>query len=122
MAPKGFLSKARNVIRAIFNRQETPRDMQERQDLYMSILASTHRALRLQRRINEEGAETREQVEALVDEAVEKLEASNATTTPIVGLRYELQNILAPETLKAFETFKDVDRAIPSAANASIIR
>ena len=93
--------------------------MQERQDLYMSILASTHRAMRLQRRINEEGAETREQVEALVDEAVEKLEASNATTTPIVGLRYELQNILAPEILKAFETFKDVDRAIPSAAYAS---
>lgn len=119
MAPKGILSKARNVIRAIFNRQETPRDMQERQDLYMSILASTHRAMRLQRRINEEGAETREQVEALVDEAVEKLEASNATTTPIVGLRYELQNILAPEILKAFETFKDVDRAIPSAAYAS---
>lgn len=93
--------------------------MQERQDLYMSILASTHRAMRLQRRMNEEGAETREQVEALVDEAVEKLEASNATTTPIVGLRYELQNTLAPEILKAFETFKDVDRAIPSAAYAS---
>ena len=93
--------------------------MQERQDLYMSILASTHRAMRLQRRINEEGAETREQVEALVDEAVEKLEASNATTTPIVGLRYELQNILAPEIIKAFDTFKDVDRAIPSAAYAS---
>ncbi len=93
--------------------------MQERQDLYMSILASTHRAMRLQRRINEEGAERREQVEALIDEAVEKLEASNATTTPIVGLRYELQNTLAPEILKAFETFKDVDRAIPSAAYAS---
>lgn len=93
--------------------------MQERQDLYMSILASTHRAMRLQRRINEEGAETRGQVEALVDEAVEKLEASNATTTPIVGLRYELQNILAPEIIKAFDTFKDVDRAIPSAAYAS---
>jgi hypothetical protein len=119
MAPKGILSKARNIIRTIFNRQETPRDMQERQDLYMSILASTHRAMRLQRRMNEEGAETREQVEALVDEAVEKLEASNATTTPIVGLRYELQNTLAPEILKAFETFKDVDRAIPSAAYAS---
>ena len=119
MSSKGILAKARNVFRTIFNRQETPRDMQERQDLYMSILASTHKAMRLERRINEEGAETKEQVEALIDEAVAKLEESNAIATPIVGLRYELQNVLAPEILKAFETFRDVDGAIPSAAYAS---
>ena len=69
MSSKGILAKARNVFRTIFNRQETPRDMQERRDLYMSILASTHKAMRLERRINEEGAETKEQVEALIDEA-----------------------------------------------------
>jgi len=85
----------------------------------MSILASTHRAMRLQRRINEEGAETKEQVEALIDDAARKLEESNVITTPIVGLRYELQNALAPEILKAFQTFQGVDRAIPSAAHAS---
>ena len=119
MSSKGILAKARNVFRTIFNRQETPRDMQERQDLYMSILASTHKAMRLERRINEEGAETKEQVEALIDEAVAKLEESNVIATPIVGLRYELQNVLAPEILKAFETFRDVDEAIPSAAHAS---
>ena len=118
MSSKGILAKARNVFRTIFNRQETPRDMQERQDLYMSILASTHKAMRLERRINEEGAETKEQVEALIDEAVAKLEESNVIATPIVGLRYELQNVLAPEILKAFETFRDVDRTIPSAAHA----
>ena len=119
MSSKGILAKARNVFRTIFNRQETPRDMQERQDLYMSILASTHKAMRLDRRINEEGAETKEQVEALIDEAVAKLEESNVITTPIVGLRYELQNVLSPEILKAFDSFRNVDRAIPSAAYAS---
>eukprot|EP00562_Extubocellulus_spinifer_P030163 CAMPEP_0178717354 /NCGR_PEP_ID=MMETSP0699-20121125/21861_1 /TAXON_ID=265572 /ORGANISM="Extubocellulus spinifer, Strain CCMP396" /LENGTH=449 /DNA_ID=CAMNT_0020367147 /DNA_START=128 /DNA_END=1477 /DNA_ORIENTATION=- len=115
----GVLRTMRNAVQTIFNRKESPRDMQERQDLYMSILSAKHRSMRLQRRIGSEGAETREQVERLVDEAVAQLEESDAATTPIVGLRFEMQNILAPEILRAFEVFRSVDESIPTAADAS---
>lgn len=164
----GMLARIRHVF-GIFSRKETPRDLQERNDLYMAILASTHKRLRLEKIAGSEwvgvragpmsglspsllsempspvpssalsapdttlGAaasnqpsqltgilETREVVEELVDKATEVLSTEmEAHTKPIMGLRFELQNMLAPELFSIFEAFKDVDMSLPPSASDS---
>ena len=119
----GILSTLRGFVKTIF-RKETPRELQEREDLYMSILSAMHRSLRQgsQSGTRLSGTETRKEVESLVDEACSKMQSVGVDTAPVVGLRFELQNILAPEVIRIFETFRDVDvgSSFPTLANGNV--
>lgn len=90
-----------NVIRG---GEETPRHLQERNDLGMALLAATHCKLRAH------GGKVNDK--ELIQEAVKLLEKHDMDNKSIVGLRYELQNMLGPEIVHLFEAFDGVDRRL----------
>jgi len=107
------------VWNTFFRKGETPRELQERNDLYMSILSLRHRQLRMERNDDSsDRSESREQIEALVDAAVAELEDEMvAHKKSVVRLRYDQQNFLAPQLTHTLRAFQDVDAKLPASAS-----
>lgn len=129
---RSLLGRFRSMWGSLFQSKESPREFQERQDLYKSILALNYRNRRHEKvstSINPthaKGSETnrysstlyqrgivndREELEKLLEEVTAKLDSEmEIYRMSIKGLRYELQNLLIPQILHIFQAFHEVDK------------
>ena len=92
---------------------ETPKGIREHKDLAMALLAHTHRRLRKENPHNKS-------VSSLLDDAIAELEDRGLEDIGVRTMRYELQQELAPEVLKIFETFQKVDGILPSGSETAL--
>jgi hypothetical protein len=88
-----------------------PKRILERKYLYYVILAAKFRSLRLEF--------PQEEKDDLYDLAVEQLEAKEMDKIKNVELRTEIQNILHPQVLQAFQAFQRVDDRLSLSAGAA---
>ena len=102
-------------IQNFFSRKETVREKMERNDLYMALLSSVHKDLRLKRLLeSDDNSETQKDVSSLVDEASKIVENDfDAHFKTIRGLRVELQNQMEKEVVQMFQAMKAVENMIP---------
>ena len=91
---------------------DTPKGIREHKDLAMALLAHTHRRLRKEN--------PQKSVSSLLDDAIAELEDRGMEDIGVRATRYELQQELAPEVVKIFETFQKVDGILPSGSEASL--
>ena len=123
-----FTRRARKLWKFLRS-EETPRDSQERADLYRTILSSTYLNLRRERfpcsplslirprsstsTSAADDTKITDQLSKLIDESADFLDTNTGVHQQgIKGLRYELQNILSPEILQLFQSFEEVDKII----------
>ena len=77
---KSLASKIRSVWKTFFRKTETPREIQERHDLYKIALATTFRQFRLQEQMQHQNhpqqadGDPSKNLEELYDKAVDSLE------------------------------------------------
>lgn len=105
----------------VLQRTESPRQIQERKDLYMALLASTYKELRAsaEGRIDTTTTTTtilrrrpRHELASLVEQAEEMLEDENVHQMTILELRRYVQSGLAPDTKHIFRAFHDAGTAL----------
>mmetsp|Transcript_14437 Transcript_14437/g.16814 ORF Transcript_14437/g.16814 Transcript_14437/m.16814 type:complete len:475 (-) Transcript_14437:93-1517(-) len=137
-----FLSRCRNVWKTLFKKTESPREIQERHDLYKIALAVTFRDLRKGSILSSLGASSAststnstskidqdksnahinyydtqsiEELEQIYDEASEILEDKvKIHELNLRPLRREIQQLLRPQVLSLLETCKKVEEELPS--------
>ena len=102
-------------IQNFFSRKETMREKMERNDLYMALLSSVHKDLRLKRLLESDNDEENpKDVSILVDEAETIIETDfDAHFKTIRGLRVELQNQMEKEVVEMFRAMKTVENMLP---------
>mmetsp|Transcript_19595 Transcript_19595/g.27203 ORF Transcript_19595/g.27203 Transcript_19595/m.27203 type:complete len:520 (+) Transcript_19595:113-1672(+) len=114
-ASSALWTKIQNVVKTFLGLKggsgdDTPREIQERKDLSMSLLALTHNRLRNEiPQTKQRDNHTSPLDEDLIDQAIHILEKHGLETQSIVGLRYELQCVIAPQICDLFENFQYVD-------------
>jgi hypothetical protein len=110
------LAKVKGIWKTFFRKTETPREIQERHDLYKIALASTYRGLRLARNGSNllGSAETdKSQLEHMFDKASESLEnETKAHELPIRSLRFHVQSLIQPQAIEMLQACKDVDEKL----------
>ena len=116
---RGIIAQFQHMLRTIFGAtDDSPRGLQERQDIYWVVLAVAHRKLRIanqmqQLRSSNENKtpclhrtltwqeESSEQIEKFMDEAVVFLdEKTDLSEMSILRLRSEIQTYLAPQIIQ----------------------
>lgn len=128
----GTLAKIQNIWKTLTRKTETPREFQERSDLYKIALAATFRELRLgvapasspTTRIHDGEVDPmsmgkkstggwirdRSALESLYDRATDSLEhETKAHEMPLRSLRYHVQSLIQPQAFQILETCKRVD-------------
>jgi hypothetical protein len=111
------LSKVKNVWKTFFRKTETPRENQERHDLYKIALASTYRQVRLLAQNNEKTLTSSEanksELEEMFDVATDSLEnETKAHEMQIRSLRFHVQSLIQPQAFEILETCKSVDEKL----------
>ena len=113
---KSLASKVKSVWNTFFRKTETPREIQERHDLYKIALATTFRQLRIINKQSESESESesesdkKAQLEKLYDQAADSLETeTKAHELPIRSLRFHCQSLIQPQALELLQTCKDID-------------
>ena len=110
------LSKVKDIWKTFFRKTETPREIQERHDLYKIALASTYRGLRLAHNGSNSlrSAETdKSQLEQMFDKASDSLEKeTKAHELPIRSLRFHVQSLIQPQTIEMLQACKDADEKL----------
>jgi hypothetical protein len=136
---KTILSRCRTVWKTFFNKAESPREIQERNDLYKIALALTFNDLRhtstsANTSLNKaksddlsssESTSTsainyiqkREELEIIFDKASDTLEKKEIYDLSIRGLRKEVQQLLRPQVTTLLTTCQKSLESIPSITN-----
>lgn len=111
MSRKNIFKRLRNVWNTLVSK-ETPRELQERNDLYKVALASTYRKIRLDNcspKAVKSGL-TNEELGDMFDLAAESLESeAKAHELPIRSLRRHVQSLIQPQALNILNACKEVD-------------
>jgi len=109
-------SKVKNVWKTFVRKTETPREIQERHDLYKIALASTYRQVRLAQNVQKTLTPTeanKSQLEDMFDKATDSLEnETKAHELPIRSLRFHVQSLIQPQAIEILETCKSVDEKL----------
>ncbi|KAL7430337.1 hypothetical protein ACHAXH_003073, partial [Discostella pseudostelligera] len=129
---RGIIARFQRMLRTIFGAtDDTPRGLQERQDMYWIVLAAAHRKLRMANQIqhlrgtNEQSPtsswhsrliwqeESSEHIEQLMDEAVNFLdEKTDLSEMSILRLRGEMQTFLEPQIVQMMTVAQDVNEGM----------
>ena len=110
----GFLHRLADKCAKLFHRKESPREMQERKDLYTAMLASTYKSLRSSSSSNEILVPIpREDMSLLIEEATNKLEERLVHRMTLRELRSHLQQeYLGPDTKHVFQAFSNAEESL----------
>ncbi len=114
---KSLANKVKHVWKTFFRKTETPREIQERHDLYKIALATTFRKLRLQDHKSQASSalpfnmpSDKAKLEKLYDQAVDSLETdTKAHELPIRSLRFHCQSLIQPQALEIINTCQQID-------------
>jgi hypothetical protein len=135
----GTLAKIKGIWKTFTRKTESPREIQERNDLYKIALAATYRQLRAttagsheeERKACDNHPRPRQcaavndhcyyhycrddktQLESLYDQATDSLEhETRAHELPIRSLRLHVQSLVQPQALDMIKTCRDVDEEL----------
>ena len=131
---RGMLAQFQRMLRTIFGAtDDTPRGLQERQDMYWIVLAVAHRKLRMANQIqhfrtSDENIpttqhrslmwqeESSEQIEKFMNEAVSFLdEKTDLSEMSILRLRSEMQTFLSPQIVQMMTVAHDINEGMTKA-------
>lgn len=110
MSRNNLLTRAKSVLNILFNRNESPREVLERSDLYKVAIASNYRNLRSP----SFRSHSKENLISFYDEACKILEEDvKVYDLPLRSFRLHVQKLIRPQVEKSFQVFKDVDSLFP---------
>jgi hypothetical protein len=110
MSRNNLLAKARNIWNTFFNKNESPREMLERSDLYKVAIAATYRNLRSP----SFRSHSKETLVSFYDEACRILEDDfKVYDLPLRSFRLHVQKLIQPNVKDSFQVFRDVDSLFP---------
>eukprot|EP00586_Coscinodiscus_wailesii_P011628 CAMPEP_0172512194 /NCGR_PEP_ID=MMETSP1066-20121228/242359_1 /TAXON_ID=671091 /ORGANISM="Coscinodiscus wailesii, Strain CCMP2513" /LENGTH=430 /DNA_ID=CAMNT_0013291885 /DNA_START=168 /DNA_END=1460 /DNA_ORIENTATION=- len=111
-----MFSSLRTRMSQKLSRQESPRLIQERKDIYIAMLASTFRQNRIRARDesfrNTDGGAECSSLEALYDKSESELESMSLPSMTIVELRRLLQQRYGTEVTSIFKGFETVENKL----------
>ncbi len=127
---RGFFTRIKTKWNAFFKKTESPREIQERNDLYKIALAVTYNDVRQKATTKSiVGAQSsassqqkhyprtnhqREELEKFYDEASSILDKKEIYESSIRELRTEVQALIRPQLLAILNTCKITEKALPS--------
>lgn len=110
MSRNNLLTKAKNIWNVLFNKNESPREMLERNDLTKVAIAATYRTLRSP----SFRSHSKENLIAFYDEACKVLEEDvKVYDLPLRTFRLNVQKLIQPQVKTSFQIFRDVDSLFP---------
>jgi len=127
----GLIKRLSTKFTNFFSRPETPRQIQERKDLYMALLASTYKSLRISKINNSNYANadviiykvprhdilSKQEKQLLIEEATQSLEDKLVHQMTILELRQKLQSNLVPEIQVLFKAFSKAEKQLLVTSN-----
>ena len=129
---QGVINRLAEKFASTFFRPDTPREIQERKDLCMALIASKYKSIRLSN-INDDHTDNlkagkklnpslierdKERLEVFIEEATQKLEKDLIPEMTIRELRVYLQNELAPDVKSVFTAFSNAEKQLSSSLSS----